>query len=405
MIQALAELRHEFQLLNSDLTLYRGLPGEILSEAIPRLNIEAVFVNRDYTPFSRARDEELARLCQTLNVDFISCPDYLLNEPEAVLKKDRRPYRVFSAFYNAAKRLPVGLPEDLHNPAFIQDKPRPKNEEAMLDQAHQTTAALPGGRHSALDILKRLQDAADYQHTRDFPALDATTRLSAHLKFGTCSIREAYYAIQDQLGEEHPLLRQLYWRDFFTHAVFHYPYLFGKAFIDQFDRLPWNNDSSAFQRWCEGMTGFPIVDAGMRELNATGFMHNRVRMITASFLVKDLHMDWRWGERYFAQRLMDYDPAVNNGNWQWIASTGCDAQPYFRIFNPWLQQRKFDRDCAYIKRWIPELISYPARVIHHWDGRHDQNSYPPPMLDHDRESRFAKNFYRELSSNRREAVV
>ncbi len=226
--------------------------------------------------------------------------------------------------------------------------------------------------------------------------MDATSRLSAHLKFGTCSVREVYYAIVQQLSPEHPLLRQLYWRDFFTHIAFHYPHVFGKAFHPQYDNLVWDNNRGHFQRWAEGTTGFPIVDAGMRELNATGFMHNRVRMIVASFLTKDLHISWRWGERYFAQHLVDYDPAVNNGNWQWAASTGCDAQPYFRIFNPWLQQQKFDPDCQYIYRWIPELNGIPATIIHKWYSKHVDAPYPAPMLDHARESQIAKERYKNL---------
>jgi deoxyribodipyrimidine photo-lyase len=206
-----------------------------------------------------------------------------------------------------------------------------------------------------------------------------------------------FYAVTEQLGSEHPLIRQLYWRDFFTHIAYYFPQVFERAFLDKFVNLHWDNNPDYFQAWCDGKTGFPIVDAGMRELNATGFMHNRVRMITASFLVKDLHIDWRWGERYFAQHLVDYDPCVNNGNWQWAASTGCDAQPYFRIFNPWLQQLKFDRDCRYIYRWLPELQAFPRKTIHQWDKKHSACSYPTPIIDHARESRLAKARFKEAS--------
>ena len=181
-----------------------------------------------------------------------------------------------------------------------------------------------------------------------------------------------------------PLLKQLYWRDFFTHVAHFSPHVFGHAFNQHYEHIKWQGNMHHFKRWCQGMTGFPIVDAGMRQLNATGWMHNRVRMIVASFLVKDLHIDWRMGEQYFAIKLVDYDPAVNNGNWQWAASTGCDAQPYFRIFNPWLQQQKFDPTCAYIKQWVPELAKLSPAHIHTWDKTAVQPAkpYPKPMVDH-----------------------
>ena len=195
-----------------------------------------------------------------------------------------------------------------------------------------------------------------------------------------------------------PLIKQLYWRDFFTQVAYHSPFVFGQPFHEKYSKLPWSNSEKAFTAWCTGTTGFPIVDAGMRELNATGFMHNRVRMIVASFLTKDLHIDWRKGERYFAQQLVDYDPAVNNGNWQWCASTGCDAQPYFRIFNPWLQQKKFDPQCIYIKKWVPELQKILPLTIHTWykEDSPPIKNYPRPMVDHGVESKKAKELYKNI---------
>ena len=188
----------------------------------------------------------------------------------------------------------------------------------------------------------------------------------------------------------------MYWRDFFTHIAFHFPHVFGTAFHEKFQKIIWPFNQKKFTAWCEGETGFPIVDAGMRELNATGYMHNRVRMIVGSFLTKDLHIDWRLGEKYFAEKLVDYDPAVNNGNWQWVASTGCDAQPYFRIFNPWLQQQKFDAECIYIKRWVPELDNLSPKSIHNLYklNQNGPNQYPTPIVDHAIESQKAKTFYK-----------
>lgn len=397
MLQSLDELRDEIKSLGAALMLYHDAPVEAIREAWRENGVQAVFVNRDYTPFSRKRDHEIAQACAELNIAFHSLPDYLLLEPEVAVKKDGSPYTVFTPFYNNARRFQVPPPEPLAGDNFI-NSPGIKDGHGYPCRNPENKAIQPGGRSRALAILAGLHNLTDYSSQRDYPSADATSHLSAHLKFGTCSVREAYHAILGQLGGGHSLLRQLYWRDFYTHIAFHYPHVFGKAFLSRYDALRWDNNREYFDRWCRGNTGFPIVDAGMRELNQTGFMHNRVRMITASFLTKDLHISWRWGERYFARHLVDYDPCVNNGNWQWSASTGCDAQPYFRIFNPWLQQRKFDPDCSYIKRWVPELRAVPAERIHSWDKRHDNAvNYPPPMADHARESRAAKAMYRPLA--------
>jgi deoxyribodipyrimidine photo-lyase len=199
------------------------------------------------------------------------------------------------------------------------------------------------------------------------------------------------------LGPGTELLRQLHWRDYFTQVAFYSPHVFGRAFKPKYNLLTWSGSTTHFAAWCAGRTGFPIVDAGMRELVATGFMHNRVRMIVSSFLVKDLHIDWRRGEQFFARNLVDYDPSVNNGNWQWAASTGCDAQPYFRIFNPWLQQQKYDPDCTYVKRWVPELRAVPPTTIHALPKKGPVGGYPSPIVDHAAESAAAKTRYRSLS--------
>ena len=345
MLQSIRDLQRQLQLVGGKLALFNELPEQVITQLVEQQPIKAVFINRDYTPFSRQRDEELATVCKKLGLALHILPDSLLSEPEDVIKKDKTPYKVFTAFYNNARQFPIALPEALRKPNFLSINFGFDINQLVLAPIE---PAILGGRDQALKMLEKLRDCADYRTTRDFPALDATSKLSAHLKFGTCSIREVFYAITEQLGSEHPLLRQLYWRDFFTHIAYHFPRVFGRAFLEKFADLRWDNNHDYFQAWCDGKTGFPIVDAGMRELNTTGFMHNRVRMIVASFLVKDLHIDWRWGERYFAQHLVDYDPCVNNGSWQWAASIGCDAQPYFRIFNPWLQQLKFDHDCRYI---------------------------------------------------------
>jgi deoxyribodipyrimidine photo-lyase len=393
MLQSVKDLEAQLSNVGGELTLYHTEPKNVISHLFQQHKIEAVFINRDYTPFSQLRDTEIADVCLELGIALHILPDALLMEPEQALKSDSTPYKVFTAFYNCAKRIPVTLPQALEKASFVK-----VTSDFSIDQLKcQNNGAIvpmPGGRDKALALLEGIGNYQDYSQRRDYPYLDATSRLSAHLKFGTCSIREAYYAIVDLLGYEHPLLRQLYWRAFFTHLAFHFPFVFGHAFKPKYDHLEWDNNPHHFRAWCKGETGFPIVDAGMRELNATGFMHNRVRMITASFLVKDLHIDWRWGERYFARHLLDYDPCVNNGNWQWVASTGCDAQPYFRIFNPWKQQQKFDADCGYIYQWIPELKAFPVDIVHHWDKKHIECGYPPPIIDHSRESRITIERYK-----------
>lgn len=253
-----------------------------------------------------------------------------------------------------------------------------------------------GGRAQSLKILANLKKHKNYAQERNIPAQDATTHLSASHKFGTISIRESYHTIKKDLGARTQLVKELYWRDFFTYVAFHNPRVFGNPYREKYDDLSWSTSKKNFQAWCEGKTGFPLVDAGMRELNTTGWMHNRVRMVVASFLVKDLHINWLWGERYFAQQLVDYDPSVNNGNWQWSASTGCDAQPYFRIFNPWTQQKRFDPNSEYIKKWIPELKKIDSKIINTWfkDTHPEIAGYPKPMLDHDTERKITLAHYR-----------
>lgn len=395
LLQSLQDLQQQFENIGAKLTLFYGLPHEIVAQLHGQHQIQAVFFNRDYTPFSLQRDSEIAVICEKLNLKLSVFADVLLNEPEQAVKSDGSAYKVFTAFYNNARQIFVASPSKLENGQFLNSDSNVTLDNFSEIDSFQNTL-IQGGRNAALQQLADLKRCTDYEKTRDIPALQSTSQLSAHLKFGTVSVREVFAAIMQDLGFEHPLLRQLYWRDFLTHIGFHFPHVFGHAFIEKFDKIPWENNLQKFQTWAEGNTGFPIVDAGMRELNETGFMHNRVRMIVASFLTKDLRISWRWGERYFAQHLVDYDPCLNNGNWQWAASTGCDAQPYFRIFNPWLQQQKFDADCAYIYRWIPQLRAVPAKIIHQWDKKHYGNFYPTPIVEHTHESQLTKALFKSM---------
>lgn len=373
-----------------------------VEELINKADITAVYLNRDYTPFSRKRDETIAQVCDDHDIPYNEYGDYLLNEPEAVHKDNGDPYTVYTPFMKKSRQVPVRSPDTSAKRHFFAGpiEGYTSDVSAVLSWQKNEQLKVRGGREHALRILRTLHEFADYEHQRNLVAEDATTHLSAYHKFGTVSVREVYEAIAQQLSPEHGLINELYWRDFFTHIAWHFPRVFGHAFHLKYDKLDWSKSEQDFQAWCEGKTGFPIVDAGMRELNTTGYMHNRVRMIVASFLVKDLHIDWRWGEKYFAQQLVDYDPAVNNGNWQWAASTGCDAQPYFRIFNPWLQQERYDPECLYIKRWVEELQDVEPKVIHKWlkqEGDSLFDHYPAPIVDHKIESALAKECYKAIA--------
>lgn len=396
MVYSLKELDEELHKKHAKLYYFYGIAEDIIGKLIEKIKIDAIFINRDYTPFALTRDHKIEKICQNKNIDFHCFADALLHEPEQVLKANQQAYTIYTPFLKKCSTLPVNSPSKNSFSNYFNSN-LPLTDHSIikkLSQKNNPLILVQGGRIEALTLLKKIKSLKDYSKIRNFPALSGTTHLSAHNKFGTISIREFYHHVVSELGRHHPLISELYWRDFFTHIVFHFPHVLGQAFHEKYATIPWKNNQHDFRTWCEGYTGFPIVDAGMRELNATGYMHNRVRMIVASFLTKDLHIDWRWGEKYFAQKLVDYDPAVNNGNWQWVASTGCDAQPYFRIFNPWLQQAKFDPDCLYIKRWIPELSHATPKEIH-TIPKHARRlaNYPAPMLDHSKESDKSKKMY------------
>jgi deoxyribodipyrimidine photo-lyase len=402
MIESLEDLEEELKKRGAKLYLFYGRPQTIIRQCIEKLSIDAVFANRDYTPYSQKRDRLLEAECKKGGVAFKLFDDALLHIPEETCKKNHEPYLIFSPYYSHASHLKVEKPKPNRIDRYFKGAipfSRSSILFAEILPERSVTQAVRGGRRAANKTLQTLYRFSNYAEERDFPALHRTTHLSAYLKFTILSPREVYFAIVKAFSKQHPLIRALYWRDFFSSIALFFPHVFKGAFYEKFNRIKWNYDRSAFKKWCRGETGFPIVDAGMKEMNETGVMHNRVRMITASFLIKDLLIDWRWGERYFAQNLVDYDPAVNNGNWQWSASTGCDAQPYFRIFNPWTQQRKFDPDCAYIKQWIPSLRELEPKVIHRWFDEKTHSlcpKYPPPMVDHEQQVKKALKAYRAV---------
>ena len=355
--QSLALLKTQLEELGSSLLVLCGDPVKLYATLKPK----AVYANHDYEPYARERDGQISDILQRKGVAFKTFKDQVIFEKNEVVKDDGSPYTVFTPY---SRKWKAAL-----TPFHLKSYPTEKYFKHFLKTKHLPFPTLDdlGFTPSPVDFPERVVKRAiveKYDQQRDFPAVKGTTRLSVHLRFGTVSIRQLA-----QLGAQKNAtwLNELIWRDFYQMILWHFPQVQTQSFKPSYDRIAWRNDPHEFEAWCEGRTGYPIVDAGMRELNATGFMHNRVRMIVASFLTKHLLIDWRWGEAYFAKKLLDYDLAANNGGWQWAAGSGCDAAPYFRVFNPRLQTEKFDKDLAYVKKWVPEFESekYNKPIVDH----------------------------------------
>jgi deoxyribodipyrimidine photo-lyase len=386
---------------------------DIARDAIPRiarqLRVAAVYANRDYEPAAIARDAYVAQALESADIAFVTTKDQVIFEQAEILSQSRKPLVVFTPYKKSW--LNALTPADLAPHAVEQRgdglAPPPSAFTSKLPpleaigfrptnlRAVGLTPGMAGGAKRFADFRKRIDR---YDDARDYPAAKGPSYLSVDLRFGTVSIRQlaafAHARSLDAGGEgAQTWLSELIWRDFYAQVLWHHPHAAQHAFRREYEALPFRNDASHFEAWCSGRTGYPLVDAAMRQLNQTGYMHNRLRMVTASFLVKDLLIDWRWGERYFAAKLNDYDLASNNGGWQWAASTGCDAQPYFRIFNPVTQSERFDAQGKFIRRYVPELKSLSAKEIHApWKLPADTqrqrgvvvgHEYPSPVVDHD----------------------
>jgi len=385
--ESLVELDNELKKKGTSLQILEGKPEKVIDKIIKKHKLNAIFLNTDFTNYSQHRDEKIFQVCKKNKISFHSTLDFLLHNPNEIKTNEGSPYTIYSFFYKKARQFPIKK--------IIKNIQKNYSKEIISDDQIKKSEIknneIIGGRKEALKILKNLDKFRDYDKVRDFPGLNQTTMLSAHNKFGTVSVREVHKEIKEVLGSDHTIMGEIYWREFFSHILFHFPYAQKTTFRKKFQKIPWSKSKESFKKWCEGETGFPIVDAGMRQLNQTGFMHNRVRMVVASFLTKDLHMDWRLGEKYFEEKLIDHDPAVNSGNWQWAASTGCDSVPYFRIFNPWRQQERFDLNCDYIKKWVPELEKIEPKIIHKlWEKFPTNLQYPKPMLTHKIEAEKTK---------------
>ncbi len=359
----IVDLKDGLQQSGATMEVHYGHPEAIFRHLLATYDIAAVYTNTDYEPYATERDGEIGKLLAARLIPFHAYKDQVIFEKNEVLKEDGSPYTVFTPYSRKWKsRLNdfylSAYPTKKYHRQFLQREPSPMPDLRAMGFEPGGGSFPPPAIQS--DLLEK------YSTQRDYPAIPGTSRLGLHLRFGTISIRKL---ARGAAGLSETYLKELIWRDFYQMILWHYPKVGkGQAFKAVYDRIKWRNNEKEFAAWCAGQTGYPLVDAGMRELTATGFMHNRIRMVTASFLAKHLLIDWRWGEAWFAEKLLDFDLAANNGGWQWAAGSGCDAAPYFRVFNPTLQAKKFDPDGIYIRRWVPE-----------WE----EPTYPSPMVDHD----------------------
>lgn len=373
IVDTIAALHGELKKQGSSILVKYGKPIKIWQQLLEEYEVAVVYTNRDYEPYATERDAAVENLLSQQNIPFYTYKDQVIFEKGEILKEDGTPYTVFTP-YSKKWRIKLNEKVDATKGSFyLQSYPT----EQYLDNLYQTKPLplipLKGMGFEPSDIIIPSNAIArslikNYDKTRDFPAMNGTSRLGIHFRFGTISIREK---ARNTISLNHTYLNELIWRDFYAMILAHFPKVVKQSFRPAYDLIEWRNDEDEFQKWCLGKTGYPIVDAGMRELNATGYMHNRVRMITASFLAKHLLIDWRWGEAYFAAKLLDYDLASNNGGWQWAAGSGTDAAPYFRIFNPLIQQKKFDPDLKYVKKWVPEYgtPAYVEPIVEHTFAR------------------------------------
>jgi deoxyribodipyrimidine photo-lyase len=357
--QALTAIDEKLKTYNSVLKTFHGKPFDIFKSLQEEYDIQAVFCNRDYEPKAIERDTEIFNFFKAKNIPFKAYKDQVIFDKNEILKKDNTPYIVFTPYSKRWKEKINADDYQTYSPNY-QNLLHVSNSDilSLEDIGFEKTNII----YTTPQLNTRIID--DYDKQRDYPAVQGTTRLATALRFGTISIRKC---VAFALQHNQTWLGELIWREFYMQILYHFPHVENKPFKSKYEYIEWRIDEEGFQRWCEGKTGYPIVDAGMRELNQTGFMHNRVRMITASFLCKHLLIDWSWGEAYFAKKLNDFDLSANNGNWQWVAGSGCDAAPYFRVFSPSAQTEKFDKDLTYIKKWVPELgtSKYPKPIVEH----------------------------------------
>ncbi|MBX2845112.1 MAG: DNA photolyase family protein [Saprospiraceae bacterium] len=359
--ELLQKIQAQLQPLGKGLKVLHNNPEEAFEVLASEFDIQAIYTNRDYEPYALERDQAIRQWLEAKGGTFHTFKDHVLFEQNEVTKADGNPYVVFTPYSRKWKaQVDATTFQKYDSKQHLNQLLDVETSILSIEDIGFTKSAIVVPDYSlANDLIQR------YQDQRNLPAVEGTSRLSPHLRFGSISIREV---ARETSKHSESFLKELIWRDFYAQILWHFPHVAGNSFRAKYEGIEWRNNEEEFEKWCTGSTGFPIVDAGMRQLNATGWMHNRVRMIVASFLCKDLLIDWRWGEAYFARKLLDFDLASNNGGWQWASGSGTDAAPYFRVFNPESQQKKFDPKGEYIRKWIPEIESL--------------RQYPPPMVDH-----------------------
>lgn len=370
---ALEQMQKQLTSLHSTLDVRYGRPLEIFTNLLNDYNVHAVYTNHDYEPYAIQRDQTVQEFLEQKGASFLTFKDQVIFEKDEVTKDDRSGYMIYTPYAKKWKSLfneeswqPIATKKGWKN--FYKQKQLPLLQ--LKEIGFDFNPQIPSAKKVDEAIVQH------YDKTRDIPSIQGTTRMGIHLRFGTVSVRQL---VAKALQLNRVYLSELIWREFFMQILWHHPRVVNEACKKEYNKIKWRNNEEEFKRWCNGETGYPIVDAGMRELNETGFMHNRVRMIAGSFLVKDLLIDWRWGEAYFAEKLLDFELASNNGNWQWVAGCGCDAAPYFRVFNPTIQAKKFDPQNKYIQRWVPE---------------YNLSSYVRPIVDHDHAKKHCIDVYK-----------
>lgn len=415
MCESLHELSNEIKKFKGLMYFFKGDNIKVIKSIHKVVPIESIGFNVDYTPYAKARDLKIKSWCETNNISCFMKEDYVLFDllDGKTNKSNGTPYLVYTPFMkHVLGNLQVRQIDKFKSWAFEKNQKlesiKSNIEEKSIDNFYNLNPKINvhGGRSHTIEILKNLDNFKTYSKSRDTLTYK-TTFLGPSLHFTTCSIREAYHHIVKVLGTTSGLIRELVFRDFYINIIHNFPHVLqgqikgkNKSWKQAYDNIIWSYNKALFNAWCKGETGFPVIDAAQRQLNTTGYMHNRCRMISSSFLTKDLHIDWLWGEQYFATKLVDYDPINNSQGWQWSTGNGTDAQPWFRIFNPWTQQKTHDGQAQYIKYWIPELKSVESADIHNWfnpdvRAKYPNVKYPAPIVDHDKERKLTIQIYKK----------
>jgi deoxyribodipyrimidine photo-lyase len=404
MCKSLEELYLEYKSKKCKMNFYYGNTLKIIKEINDEYKINSIGFNVDYSPFSKQRDNEIIDWANKKNIKIFYEEDMLLvsiMDGKTLKKNTTEAYKKFTPFKNYLKEMYEI--QKIKNNKIIFNNKNLKTKNSINTKyftnfyEEENNLNVLSGRKEALKKLNLIKEQKEYNTMRNFLSYK-TSNISAYINLGLISIRELYFKIIEKLGINNNLIDELYWRDFYYNILYFYPHVVGNSFNEKYDNIKWNNDKNNFKKWCQGKTGFPIIDACMSQLNKTGYMHNRGRMIVASFLTKDLLIDWRWGEKYFATKLLDYNISANNGGWQWASGSGTDSQPYFRIFNPWTQSKTYDKDCIYIKEWISELKNVDNKDIHTWFKTYKNYTninYPKPIIDHNKERLNALKIYKK----------